>query len=209
MPSSILNNAFRQQLEQERSRLTNERDAIIQVAVEQATAEIDRALDYIDALLNAPQTGEIQNGSLQPEPTPKNNVAPAAKQPQKKAAAQKVAATAKQSSSPSESPAKGKAAKSKSASETTETKALKSEFQNLTPAQAIEKVITKAPEQAFTTDEIIQSIYSPLEESAMPRVRQSVALMLSHGKRKGIYVKVQDDPAKFRANADKAAKSTK
>ena len=56
MEFSVLTPDFRLQLEQQCDRLSSERDAIVQAAVEQATATIDTSLAHINALLgNTPQ----------------------------------------------------------------------------------------------------------------------------------------------------------
>lgn len=208
MPSNVLTDAFRRQLEQERLRLINERDTIVQAAINQATAEIDRSLDCIDALLGVP-TAHENNGSTQAKLVEQES-APSPKQStQRKVAAQKAkpsSPTPKQKDTqPSKQASKSEpAAKSKpAAQETASLKDLKREFKDLTPAQAIERVIMQSPKQVFTTEDVIRAIYGTLDQAAMPKARQSVALMLSHGKRRGDYIKVQEEPAQFQANPEK------
>ena len=61
MDFSVLSSDFRLQLEQQCDRLSSERDAIVQAAVEQATATIDASLAHINALLgNAPQSPDVK-----------------------------------------------------------------------------------------------------------------------------------------------------
>lgn len=208
MPSSILTNDFRQQLEQQRLRLTNEREAIVQAAIDQATADIDRSLAHINALLGEQQVAANSNGAVSsieanveaslvetatPSATPK-----ADKQP--KSASENTAPTPK-SRKTAKQPTKGKAAKAKPAAQSTSaSRQLKREFQDMTPAEAIEQVLVQSPDRAFTSEDLIEAIYGSLDDASLRRTRQSVALTLSHGRRRGVYLKVQDDPAQFKVN---------
>jgi hypothetical protein len=225
MPASVLTDDFRQQLEQQRERLTTERSAIVQSVIDQATADIDRSLDHINALLGGVSTtspaNRASNGSnhstlvesddeleieSQPEDSP-----PQKRVTRKKAAASnnQKADTAPTSSPKSKSNIKVKSAvepkgKTKSQSDKPfEAPKLKREFKDLTPAKALEQVMTAAPEQVFTTDEMIQLLFGSLDESVLPRTRQSVALMFSHGLRRNDYIKVQENPAQYKLNPDK------
>ncbi len=51
MAFNVLTDDFRKQLEQQRKRLVKDRDALVKVAVAQATASIDASLDHISSLL--------------------------------------------------------------------------------------------------------------------------------------------------------------
>ena len=65
MDFSVLTPDFRLQLEQQCDRLSSERDAIVQAAVEHATATIDASLAHINALLgNAPQSPDVKPSAL-------------------------------------------------------------------------------------------------------------------------------------------------
>ncbi|NJR52073.1 MAG: hypothetical protein HC780_23365 [Leptolyngbyaceae cyanobacterium CSU_1_3] len=249
MSSNVLTQDFRQQLEQQRDRLTHERSAIVQAVIDQATAAIDRSLDHINALLGnlaaVPSTTSLTNGSIQTSPiaeletpsldsqspTPKrrstqkataaalkssNAIAqmpdgPAKQVNQRKAAAHKASSSAAKPSAKNQSSVMTKSApisqsKGKAKSDTRkafEAPKLKREFQDLTLAQAIERVMMQATERTFTTDEMIQTIYGALDESILPRTRQSVALTFAHGIRRKDYIKVQENPAQYQVNPER------
>ncbi|MGV0027438.1 hypothetical protein [Phormidesmis priestleyi] len=224
MPSSVLTDDFRQQLEQQRERLTTERNAIVQSAIDQATADIDRSLDHINGLLGGASLtspdNRASNGRIQATlgesdfESETEDVSPQKRVPRKQAAAsnnQKADKSASSSSPKSRSNIKVKSAvepkgKAKSSSDKPfEAPKLKREFKDLTPAKAMEQVLIAAPEQAFTTDEMIQTLFGSLDESVLPRTRQSVALMFSHGMRRQDYIKVQENPAQYKLNPDKEA----
>jgi hypothetical protein len=221
MPASVLTDDFRQQLEQQRQRLKTERSTIVQAAIDQATADIDLSLDYINALLGEPSAtspaNRASNGSnqsalvesLEETSTPK-------RVPRKTAAAsntQKADKSAPISSAKSKSNIKVKSAvgtkgKAKSPSDKPfEAPKLKREFKDLTPAKAMEQVMIAAPEQVFTTDEMIQLLFGSLDDSVLPRTRQSVALMFSHGMRRQDYIKVQENPAQYKLNPEEETES--
>jgi hypothetical protein len=224
MPSSVLTDDFRQQLEQQRERLTTERSAIVQAALDQATADIDRSLDYINALLDgfvASSTNRASNGSYQATSnevdveSETEDASPQRRVSRKQAAAfsnQKVdkpASTSLRNKSnikvKSATESKGKA-RSQS-DKPFEAPKLKREFKDLTPAKAMEQVMRAAPEQIFTTDEMIQVLFGSLDDSVLPRTRQSVALMFSHGLRRQDYIKVQENPAQYKLNPDQETES--
>jgi hypothetical protein len=62
-------------------------------------------------------------------------------------------------------------------------------------------------DQTFTTDKMIEVLFGSLDDSVLPRTRQSVALMFSHGLRRQDYIKVQENPAQYRLNPDKRTES--
>ncbi|KAM3098074.1 hypothetical protein ACKFKG_06525 [Phormidesmis sp. 146-35] len=225
MSASVLTDDFRQLLEQQRERLTTERDAIVQSAIEQATTAIDRSLDHINALLGgaavASPNNSASNGSSQAsvveslveEATSEPEEAPTQKRvPRKTAANTQKAGKAPDSSAKTKSNIKVKSVepkgKAKSSSDKPfEAPKLKREFKDLTPAKAMEQVLIASPDQVFTTDEMIQLLFGSLDESVLPRTRQSVALMFSHGLRRQDYIKVQENPAQYKLNPERGAQS--
>jgi hypothetical protein len=222
MAVSVLTQDFRQQLEQQRDRLTQERDAIVQAAIDQATADLDRSLDHINGLLSslpAPSSNGTNNDSIQTEPIEQDAPPATSKRTTQKQASQKgrKAAVKTAEPAPTKSPGRRKTAKADPAiitQSTSKTKAktekkafeapkLKREFKDLSPAKALEQVMMSAPEQMFTTDEMIDVLYGALDESVLPRTRQSIALMFSHGLRRQDYIKTQEDPAHYKLNPER------
>jgi hypothetical protein len=136
---------------------------------------------------------------------------PAKQVNKRKAAAHKTSSSAAKSSPRNQSSVMTKSAplsqskgRAKSdAKRVFDTPKLKREFQDLTLAQAIERVMLQATERTFTTDEMIQTVYGALDESILPRTRQSVALTFAHGIRRKDYIKVQENPAQYQVNPER------
>lgn len=189
MSYSILSDETRQRLEQERDRLTNERDAIIQEAVARATAEVSRALEHVNALLQGGAAPAESNGSstaseLEPE------------------IEEEEAAPVERKSSKSTSKKGTKASKKRGRS--FDAQALKPEFEQLSPVEAMRQVMLEAPDHAYLTDEVIERIYDEFNESDLPRARKSVAGTLARGVRQGLFEKISNNPTRFKVIEDSA-----
>ncbi|KAM3099267.1 hypothetical protein ACKFKF_15045 [Phormidesmis sp. 146-12] len=222
MTVSVLTQDFRQQLEQQRDRLTHERSAIVQSAIDRATAEIDRSLNHIEGLLSelsTPLTKSRTEGEAI-EPTNAPDTQPTSQQQTSqrgRKAAVKTSeafpekASGRRKSAPKAEPAlvaqSSRQPKAKREKKVFETPTLKREFKDLPPAKALERVMVASPDQIFTTDRMIEVLFGSLDDAVLPRTRQSVALMFSHGLRRQDYIKVQEDPAQYRLNPDKRTES--
>ena len=203
MDFSVLTPDFRLQLQQQYDRLSSERDAIIQAAVEQATATIDANLAHINALLgNAPQAS-----------TP--DVTTSTKGKQKKTIEEEpeVAAIALPIDRPEKVGKKIKAPK------TTDTKApktpkqpkiklapvnappLKSEFKDMDLPEAIPKVFKKDSGRIFTIDNVIHELYGPIDPSIQAKTRQRIGVSLGHCAIRKVIVRVQTTPSMYQLNA--------
>ncbi len=224
MPASVLTDDFRQQLEQQRQRLTTERNAIVQSAIDQATADINLSLDHINALLGKSSVTSLANSAsngsnqstlvesdLESEVESKPEEAVTQKRVPRKTAAANTQKSVSPTSAKSKSNIKVKSVepkgRAKSSDKPFEAPKLKREFKDLTPAKAMEQVMIGAPDQIFTTDEMIQLLFGSLDDSVLPRTRQSVALMFSHGMRRKDYIKVQENPAQYKLNPERGAES--
>ena len=202
MDFSVLTPDFRLQLEQQCDRLSSERDAIVQAAVEQATAAIDASLAHINALLgNAPQA------------TP--DVKPSAKGKQKKTIEEEpeAAAIALTIDRPEKVGKKTKAPK------TTDTKApktpkqpkinsapvnappLNSEFKDMDLPEAIPKVFKKDSGRIFSIDNVIHELYGPIDPSIQAKTRQRIGVSLGHCAIRKVIVRVQSTPSMYQLNA--------
>lgn len=217
MPYAILDQSVRSNLEQERDRLTSDRDAIIKAAVANATSEIDKTLEYLNGLLGgtiAPESNGAPEAAPAAPAAPARKArgkakAPAAEAPAPEAPAKKGKAPAK-AAAKAKAPAKAeKVEKAEKAEKTEKPKrnvkpsvpfdaTMKRDFKGLTPAEAVLKVMSDSPKDTFTTDEMIQILYGSLESEKMPEARKRVALMMAHGMRKGTYEKVGDNPSRFK-----------
>ena len=201
MEFSVLTPDFRLQLEQQCDRLSSERDAIVQAAVEHATATIDANLAHINALLgNTPQAPDVK---------------PSAKGKQKKTTEEEseVAAII----SPIDRPEKvGKKTK---APKTTDTKApktpkqpkiksspvnappLNSEFKDMDLPEAIPKVFKKDSGRIFSIDNVIHELYGPIDPSIQAKTRQRIGVSLGHCAIRKVIVRVQSSPSMYQLNA--------
>ncbi|MER3477126.1 MAG: hypothetical protein C4287_12155 [Leptolyngbya sp. ERB_1_2] len=216
MPYAILDKAVRQNLEQERDRLTSDRDAIIKAAVASATSEIDQTLEYLNGLLGGeiapPDNGKSSKIEL---PQVEDTAETKPKQQRRKfdealKAQKQPAGRAKQALEfigklyQIEKKARGK--KSEDAPKPKRNvkppvpfdATMKRDFKGMTPAEAVYKVMSGSPKDTFTTDEMIEILYGSLPSVNMPEARKRIALMMAHGMRKGTYEKVGENPSRFK-----------
>ena len=174
MSYSILSDEIRQQLEQERSRLSSDRETIIQTAVQQATAAIDLALQNLNSLLGD-ESMSNGHGTYLPE----------------------AVVHSKASTQQSVTKSKGKRGQSKV--KLFDGKVLKPEFEGLAPIDAMVQVIQQSPEQSFDAEAVIRAVYDEVDESELPKAKRSVKITLVLGVKKGLLEKVQDHPPMFKA----------
>ncbi|GAP99729.1 hypothetical protein [Leptolyngbya sp. NIES-2104] len=199
MALSILTDNTRAKLEEERSRLINERDTIIQAAVTQATVEFDQTLQTLNQLLgdSAPATTESQPAKA---PTPLKKAAPAASE---KGKTTKQAAIEEKPTEPtSKTAAKGKKQPESKASKSaapTQPLPLKQEFKSMTPTEAVKQVMGAG--KPLTTDDVIQTLYQSVKEANLATARKTIALILGRGTHQGVYEKVGENPSRYQLKA--------
>jgi hypothetical protein len=225
MDFSVLSPDFRSQLEQQRDRLASERDAIVQAAVEQATATIDANLAHINALLgNSDRTAPAATPVVKASNQPKQKKVAAEPEIEPKAPRKKrilKSATVQESVNPvepiakkekKEKPNKSTASKAPKASKvpkaasapaksSSNTPTLKAEFGDLTLAAAIPTIFQKDPDRAFSVDHVIEALYGPIDDDLMGKSRQRIGVSLGHALVREEIVRVQDKPAIYRLNA--------
>ncbi len=197
MEFSVLTPDFRLQLEQQCDRLSSERDAIVQAAVEQATATIDASLAHINALLgNTPQSPDVK---------------PSTKSKQKKTIEEEREVTTIDRPE--------KVSKKTKASKATDTKApktpkqpkvksapvnappLKSEFKDMDLPEAIPKVFKKDSGRIFSIDNVINELYGPIDPSIQAKTRQRIGVSLGHCAIRKVIIRVQSSPSMYQLNA--------
>ncbi len=183
MSYSILSSEVKQQLEQERSRLRRDREAIIQSAVQQATIAIDRALQQLDSLLGESENNGSSSHLLDSEPQSDSSETP----PQK-------TSTPKDQSS-TKSKGKGR----QSTVNRFNGKVLKPEFAHLSPIEAMVQVVNQAPKQTFDAETVINAVYDVFDPEDLPTAKRSVKITLVGGAKKGWLERVQENPPLFRA----------
>ena len=201
MEFSVLTPDFRLQLEQQCDRLSSERDAIVQAAVEQATATIDTNLAYINALLgNTPQSPDVktstngkQKKTIEEEPEVAA-IVPTIDRPEKVGKKTKASKTAD-----IKAPKTPKQPKVKSAP--VETPPLKSEFKDMDLPEAIPKVFKKDSGRIFSIDNVINELYGPIDPSIQAKTRQRIGVSLGHCAIRKVIVRVQSSPSLYQLNA--------
>ncbi|GAP99162.1 hypothetical protein [Leptolyngbya sp. NIES-2104] len=212
MPYAILDNSVRKNLEQERDRLTSDRDSIIKAAVSAATTEIDQTLEYLNGLLGGqiepPTNGKGKKAAAAIE-LPKVEAAPepeAKPKQQRKGRGKAKAAVEETTTAAPEKKTRGKKKTEEAAPKKTRNvkppvpfdATMKRDFKGMTPAEAVLKVLSGSPSDTFTTDEVIEILYGSLPSVNVPEARKRIALTLAHGMRKGSYEKVAENPSRFK-----------
>ncbi len=197
MEFNVLTPDFRLQLEQQCDRLSSERDAIVQAAVEQATATIDANLAHINALLGnatkapdvTPSTKGKQKKTIEEEPE-----VTAIDRPEKVSKKTKASKTAK-----TKTPKTPKQPKVKSAP--VDTPPLKSEFKDMDLPEAIPKVFKKDSGRIFSIDNVINELYGSIDPSIQAKTRQRIGVSLGHCAIRKVIVRVQSSPSLYQLNA--------
>lgn len=217
MSYSILSPESKQQLEQERSRLSKDRESIIA----SVTGEIDRLIQQIDSLLgettaatSAPKQAKaskkVAEVTVQPTKSTKKAITKSTPKPPTKptvqrkgkakavssASASKVATANKAKTQKVVSDEKPK--KGKRQQQLFDAKQLKADFGDMSPTDALLQVMLQSPNQSFSTDEMIQELYDKFDEADLPRARKSVAGVFSRGMRFGKLEKIQEHPSRYR-----------
>ena len=201
MEFSVLTPDFRLQLEQQCDRLSSERDAIVQAAVEQATATIDANLAHINALLgNTPQSPDVktstkgkQKKTIEEEPEVAAIALPTDR-PEKVGKKTKASKTVN-----TKAPKTPKQPKVKSAP--VDTPPLKSEFKDMDLPEAIPKVFKKDSGRIFSIDNVINELYGPIDPSIQAKTRQRIGVSLGHCAIRKVIVRVQSTPSLYQLNA--------
>lgn len=218
MSYSILSPESKQQLEQERSRLSQDRQSIIA----SVTGEIDRLIQQIDSLLGettaavtsepkqAKASKKVAEVAVQPTKSTKKAITQSTTKPtikptvQRKgkakavssASASKVADDDKAKTQKGVSDEKPKKGKRKQ--QLFDAKQLKADFGEMSPTDALLHVMLQSPNQSFSTDEMIQELYDEFDEADLQRARKSVAGVFSRGMRFGKLEKIQEHPSRYR-----------
>ena len=195
MDFSVLSPDFTKQLEQQLSRLQNEREDIIA----QAAQAVDTNIAHINALLGSGDVSEAlakqtYNRRALEEPEvrikrPYNRkqpltIASEPNSPKSKSTASK----AKRINSPKSKPS------------SSNFPALKSDYASMKPAHAIVALLKAKPSQVFTVDEVIAGVYGAIDEAQMPKTRQRTGVTLGHCMRRQECVKVDGEISLYQFN---------
>lgn len=211
MSFSFLSDTTRESLEQERARLQNQRDSIIQSAVDQATAEIDQTLQQINHLLGNDTTAattvsnkKAASSKKTTASVPAKKAQPTNKETAEPATTKRKATISKEASAPQKVGKKAKPAATgaKVAAKATESSPLllKKDFKSSTPTEAVRQILEKA-DKPMSTDEVIQSIYQSVKEPDRAAARRSVGLILGRGTHQNLYEKLEENPPRYQLKA--------
>ena len=195
MDFSVLSPDFTKQLEQQLSRLQNEREDIIA----QAAQAVDTNIAHINALLGGEEASEAPakrtyNRRVLEEPEVRIKRAYNRKQP---------LTTASESNSPKSKSTASKAKRvnfPKSKPSLSNFPDLKSDYASMKPAQAIVALLKAKPSQVFTIDEVIAGIYGTVSDAELPKTRQRMGVTLGHCARRQECVKVDGEIAQYQFN---------
>jgi hypothetical protein len=181
MSYSILSEETRQQLEQERSRLVHDREAILA----SVTAELDRMIQQLDRLLGneAPDADASTQLNDSAAPVAKLDVF-------------EISANEAKVLEPDTDQTTPKAKRHDI--KAFDAKQLKPDFKDMSASDAVVQILRQSPDQTFETDELIEALYEPFDQSDMGRARKSMSAVLMHGSRAGKFEKVQDQPARYK-----------
>lgn len=197
MEFSVLTPDFRLQLEQQCDRLSSERDAIVQTAVEHATATIDASLAHINALLgNAPQAPDVKPSTKgkQKKTIGEEPEVAAIDRPEKVGKKTKDSKTADTKAHKTPKQPKVKFTP-------VETPPLKPEFKDMDLPEAIPKVFKKDSGRIFSIDNVINELYGPIDPSIQAKTRQRIGVSLGHCAIRKVIVRVQSSPSLYQLNA--------
>jgi hypothetical protein len=190
MSYAMLSDETKQQLEQERSRLVNDRSKIVSEIESSVSAQVDRTLQTLNALLDAPAKVEV--------PTVDDIVESVSE-----ILEQATAEVLTHSASRSRKTGTKIAAKPKAKEETGQLKAfdakqLKNSFSGKSLGDAILEVMQQDAARVYTTDEFIAALYNPFDEADLSKARKTLGATLMHLIRGGKVEKVQDKPPHYK-----------
>lgn len=191
MPYLVLKDETRQQLEQERSRLMNDRDKIVSDIKASVSAELDQTLQTLNALLSEAPVEVVPADEIveavselleQAEPSTKS---PRTREPK----ATRKTGTEK---------AKPEVKEISNSAQAFDAKQLKRKFKGKSLSEAIVQILQQDAEQIYTIDNLIAGLYDKFDEAEMPRARKTLGATLMHTTRAGTTERVGDKPSRFK-----------
>ncbi len=186
MSYAVLSDETKKHLEQERVRLMNDRETIVSGIESSVGAEVDQAIQTLNALLKeAPKVEvapvkdsvesvtELLDQAATETPT----------QPSRKTGTKKAKTEAKEKSSQPQAFV---------------AKQLKRKFKGIGLSDAIVQVMQQDSARIYASDDLIAALYDKFDEADLPRARKTLGATLMHAIRAGKVEKVQDKPPHYK-----------
>ncbi|BAU15702.1 hypothetical protein LEP3755_62670 (plasmid) [Leptolyngbya sp. NIES-3755] len=184
----VLSDATRQNLEQERSRLINDRQKIVTEIEASARAELDRTLQTLNALLT--ESPEV-------ETVPADEIVEAVTELLEHAE-DSSAQPAFQSRKTGTKKAKSEAKEQSKSSAAFDAKRLKRKFKGSSLIDAIVQTMQQDATKIYTIDDLIAGVYDKFDEAEMPRARKTLGATLMHANRAGTVERVSEKPSRYK-----------
>jgi hypothetical protein len=190
MSYAMLSDETKQQLEQERSRLVNDRSKIVSEIESSVSAQVDRTLQTLNALLDVPVKVEVPAvddivESVSEILEQATDEVPTHSAPRFRKTGTKSAAKPK---------GKGKTSQPKAF----DARQLKGSFNGKSLSDAILEVMQQDAVRVYTTEEFIAALYDPFDEADLSKARRTLGATLMHLVRAGKVEKVQDKPPHYK-----------
>ncbi|MBD1843517.1 hypothetical protein H6F89_08930 [Cyanobacteria bacterium FACHB-63] len=187
----VLSEATKKSLEQERSRLMNDRAKIVSDIESSVSAEVNQAIQTLNALLKEAPVEVI----------PADEIVEAVTELLDHAAT-KTATKSLQTRS-RELKATHKTGTKKAKTEPKEQSAfdatqLKRKFKGMKLIDAILQILQQNSDQIYTIDDLIAELYGNFAEAEMSRARKTLGATLMHATRAGTVERVGDKPSRFK-----------
>jgi hypothetical protein len=190
MSSAMLSDETKQQLEQERLRLVNDRSKIVHEIESSVSAQVDRTLQTLNALLDVPAKVEVPAVDDIVESVSDILEHATTEVPTQSAPRPRKTGT--------KSTAKPKGKGKTSQPQAFDAKHLKGSFNGKSLRDAILEVMQQDAARVYATDELIVALYDPFEEADLPRARRTLGATFMHLIRGGKVEKVQDKPPHYK-----------
>lgn len=176
MSYAVLSAKTREHLEQERSRLINDREKIVALV----SAEVDQTIQHLTALLE-----EAEAATIATAPAPE---LPDAVEIE---SLRTVRKTGKKATTP-----EAKAMSNQMSA--FDAKQLKRNFKDISVSDAIVQTMQQNPSKIYAMDDLIAALYDKIDEADSSRVRKTLGAVLMHAVRAGKIDKVQDKPSRYK-----------
>jgi hypothetical protein len=187
----MLSEATKKSLEQERSRLMSDRSKIVSDIESSVRAEVDQAIQTLNALLNEAPVEVIPADEIVEAVTElldHTATETATKSPRTRSREPKVTrktGTKKVKPEPKE----------QSAFDATQ---LKRKFKGMKLIDAIVQILQQNSDQIYEIDDLIAELYGKFDEAEMSRARKTLGATLMHATRAGTVERAGDKPSRFK-----------
>ncbi len=190
MSSTMLSDETKQQLEQERLRLVNDRSKIVSEIESSISAQVDLTLQALNALLNAPARVEV--------PAVDDIVESVSEILEHTTAEVPTYSTSRSRKTGTKSAVKPTAKEKTSQPKAFDARHLKGSFSGKSLGEAVLEVMHHDASRVYTTDEFIAVLYDPFDQADLSKARRTLGATLMHLIRGGKVEKVQDKPPHYK-----------